>query len=174
MFITDMLTDDLPLDKVWDSFDGMFIWHMWEPKLINANENDAFNFCTYLNDRTASWASRKDNRFGRAFVFPGFDDRPIWGWGEGHREIKITGPKFYKQSWKAAFDHPYKFNQIMIATFNDYCEGHNITPDQDRGFELAELTREYINRFKGTNLPAGEIEKIAKAYKEKPGAIKYR
>jgi len=40
--------------------------------------------------------------------------------------------------------------------------------------ELAELTREYINRFKGTNLPAGEIEKIAKAYKEKPGAIKYR
>lgn len=63
---------------------------------------------------------------------PGFDDKGVWGWGEGRRVTPRAGLSLLRASFDLAFDGSPEL--IQIVTWNDFNEGTNIEPTRENGY----------------------------------------
>lgn len=99
-----------------------------------------------------------------AAVWPGFNDTGVWGWDGGPRVLERRAGEFYRSTWDASFNNNSKW--IAIATFNDWNEGTQIEPSCEHGFEYAEATASFINKFKGTNIDPSKALNLTRSYIE--------
>ncbi|MFY0640694.1 MAG: hypothetical protein JXR16_06580 [Bermanella sp.] len=101
-------------------------------------------------------------RFVVGAAWPGFDDRNVT-WGQ-HRWIDRKDGEVYKNTWEKVLKYTDQdtptldtgIEWVVIETWNDFNEGSEIEPvvsnDTSERFKYAELTAEYIARFKGREL----------------------
>lgn len=81
-------------------------------------------------------------------VYPGFNDTPVWGWGEMPRIAPRYHLQRYIDTWESVINLDLDF--VQIVTWNDWNEGSEIEPSVEYGFKYLELTRQYIDQFKST------------------------
>ena len=150
-------------DIIYNGFQGMFRWTL--PDILTTGKSPRAYCEENLNEYTKECVKERvgPNGLAIAMVYPGFDDAKILNWGGGqHRKINIDRGVFYRGSWEAAISSGLDW--VLIATFNDWNEGTNIEPDYSKGYALAEITREYAEKFTGKTLPKGEVERITNEY----------
>jgi len=104
-----------------------------------------------------------EERYHVGGVWPGFDDRGCWGWGDGPRFIPRLDGEVYRYLWERAIACGYPV--VQIASWNDWFEGHNIEPSVEFGYQYLEMTRQYAARFKGLPAPRGELRLAEWIYK---------
>lgn len=78
---------------------------------------------------------------------PGFDDRGVWGWGDGPRHEPRLGVNNFARYWDdfAKSDS----NLIQIVTWNDFEEGTVVEPTAEFGNLYLEYARKRIDNLKG-------------------------
>ncbi|HET6427561.1 MAG TPA: hypothetical protein VFJ30_04070 [Phycisphaerae bacterium] len=81
-------------------------------------------------------------------VYPGFDDRGCWGWGDGHRLVERSDGAVYRYTWEQAVSDSVPL--VQIATWNDWFEGTNVEPSAEDGVKYLQITRDYAAKFKTT------------------------
>jgi len=73
---------------------------------------------------------------------PGFDDTPVWGWGNGPRRLDRRGLSCLKDTFDRSLTG--KPELIQIVTWNDYNEGTSIEPTRSRGFDDVDALATWI------------------------------
>ena len=81
-------------------------------------------------------------------IRPGFDDTPVWGWGQYPRIAPRYDGNRYIKLWKRVLDG---FDAVQILTWNDWNEGSQIEPSEKYGVKYLSLTKKYISKFKNIN-----------------------
>lgn len=149
------------------AFNGAVAWSLAHPMFLDGLKNRAFtpfSWCVRLNEQdTQRWANSAAKRFGVAIVYLGFDSSgAVQIRNEPLRKISIDRKDFYRQSWEAALKSG--FNIIQIASFNDFPEGTNIESDKKIGYELSEMTVDFVNKFKGADLNRNDVQRITESF----------
>jgi hypothetical protein len=80
---------------------------------------------------------------------PGYDDSRIRG---GHAIRDRANGDYYRRSWQAALDR--NAQAVMITSFNEWFEGHQIEPSRAYGNLYLDITRDYAGRFHSAAAPA--------------------
>lgn len=75
-------------------------------------------------------------------VMPGYDDSRIRG---GHAVRDRANGDYYRAAWQTALDR--NAQAVMITSFNEWFEGHQIEPSRRYGNLYLDLTRDYAERF---------------------------
>jgi len=96
-------------------------------------------------------------------VYPGFDDRGCWGWGDGPRLAKRGKGELYEWTWKqvVAEDIPL----VQIATWNDWFEGTIIEPAVEFGTQYMDMTRAGSAKLKKTTPATADLSLPVWIYK---------
>lgn len=82
-----------------------------------------------------------------AGVAPGFDDTPVWGWGEVPRNAPRYDGERYRRMWEMSIEAGAP--AVQIITWNDWNEGTQIEPCDKWAFQYVEATRKFAAQFKG-------------------------
>lgn len=93
-------------------------------------------------------------RFRSGLVYPGFDNRAVWGWGQGPTVTPREDGAFYERSWNIVQSNGVDF--VHVATWNDFAEGAVIEPTVEFGFTYLEQTERLAARFKGVASDGGQ------------------
>ena len=83
-------------------------------------------------------------------VSPGFDNRPVMGWGGKNSVAKVErgeNGEVYKYRWTNAVCN--NFPMVMIPTWDDWSEGTQIMPTLENGNLELLITRHYVAQYKG-------------------------
>ena len=98
----------------------------------------------WMRQRLASGAFQ----FAVPGAWPGFDDRGVWGWGNGPRYTPRLNGDVYRYTLRAALatDMPV----VQLVTWNDWFEGSIIEPSAEHGVKYLRMTRRFSARHKGT------------------------
>jgi hypothetical protein len=70
-------------------------------------------------------------------VYPGFDDAPVWGWGDLPRVSPRYGTKRFEYLWEQAIEQDIDF--VQLITWNDWNEGSHIEPANTFGYDCLKL-----------------------------------
>ncbi len=105
--------------------------------------------------RNLYWLRQGTVDFLMGGVFPGFDDRGCWGWGDGPRLVPREDGKLYRYVWGQALADGMPV--VQIATWNDWFEGTNIEPAASFGTLYLEITREFAAKLKKTDIPKADL-----------------
>ncbi len=81
-----------------------------------------------------------------ATVQPGYDDHLLPDRGGGQVQARLDGD-FYRNTWEAALASDPDW--IFITSWNEWWENTQIEPGESYGDLYLEITREYIDRWKG-------------------------
>ncbi|MCC6494392.1 MAG: DUF5010 domain-containing protein [Pirellulales bacterium] len=103
-----------------------------------------------------SWNVSADNKFawggalglkqpGVASLGPGYDHSAV----PGRTPLKVDrrGGEFYEEQWQEFLKRPS--NIVMVETWNEFHEGTDVAESREYGRQYIELTRKYVDRFKG-------------------------
>lgn len=165
---TPYLMGDYIQNSDYSSMRGMFQWDLYNESLADATLEEVNTHVKDINTVTLEWANKRNGyNIPVGLVYPGFDDTAVLGWDLGViRKIDISGPDFYRESWKA-FHSLEGFNWVLIATFNDWNESTIIEPEVTMGHEMAIITQEQVAQFKGDGIvDEALLEQITQAYLE--------
>jgi hypothetical protein len=126
-----------------DVFDGIYFFDItWA-----ADPASAMN--SYLRRFNEYNKAKGTNKPFVATVMPGYDDSRIRG---GHVVRDRAGGDYYRRSWQAAIDKGAQ--AVVITSWNEWFEGHQIEPSRSYGNLYLDLTRDYAARFHGAAAPA--------------------
>ena len=79
-------------------------------------------------------------------VQPAYDDTRVRG--SGHQVVPHTQDgAYYQATWNFAIDR--RACAVVLSTFNEFYEGSYIEPSEQFGQIYLDLTRQYIQRYKG-------------------------
>lgn len=78
---------------------------------------------------------------------PGFDDRGVWGWGNGPRLDAFLGTETYAQYWR--FVRQSRADTVQIVTWNDFGEGTVIEPTVQWGHLFIDETERQVDALTG-------------------------
>jgi hypothetical protein len=110
--------------------------------------DDAVAFMEPFRDSVWNVPSRYPLRSG--FVMPGMDNGGCAGWGHQHYyHISRDEGDTYRRLWEFTLESRDSLDMILIASWNDYTEGHEIEPTLRRGYREMETTLKYASEFKG-------------------------
>lgn len=87
---------------------------------------------------------------------PGFDDRGVWGWGNGPRYQPHLGTATYETYWR--LNDRYRPAAIQIATWNDFGEGTVIEPTAENGTLYLDVTERWVGRLTGRPIDLSDNE----------------
>ena len=97
-------------------------------------------------------------------VCPGFNDTPVWGWGNGPRVAPHENGIRYNKMWELSIE--YDLDIVQILTRNDWNEGSQIEPGDTYGFDYLISTKKYSAMFKQKqdNIPDSLLQKALQLY----------
>ncbi len=144
------------------AFSGLGGWPDYDG--VAKNPGKVYDFHYRPLERLNKENAGKKSRFIASYVWPGFNDTGVGGWGSGSRVLDRQNGKFYEATWQASLDN--KTPWITIATWNDFNEGTNIEPDKEHGYSYLAATSQYIGRFKGVTIDVSKFERITKEFTE--------
>ena len=121
---------------------GSYVW------CVSAPERAAF-----YKEAGAAFAAG-NLRYWVGGVSPGFDDTGVWGWGNGPRKTDRRGTDEYRDTWNQLLEH--RPSAVQVITWNDFGEGTVIEPTEEFEFTFLDLTEEFIGRFSGRPVRAGD------------------
>ena len=78
----------------------------------------------------------------------------MWGWGNGPRKTDRRGTDEYRDAWNQLLE--YRPSAVQVITWNDFGEGTVIEPTEEFEFTFLDLTEEFIGRFSGRPVRAGD------------------
>lgn len=125
-----------------------------------ATKDDVIRFMQPFKD--AVWdGPNPNNHIKSGFVTPGMDNRGCAGWGRGHFfYIPRENGKTYDEMWEFNLRSKDSLDMVLIASWSDYTEGHEIEPTVEDGYTALNSTLKYASQFKdekvdteGTKLP---------------------
>jgi hypothetical protein len=128
--------------------DGRFFWlgGFRTPANDNPLEFGLSQYQSFLHE-----ARQTPARIERPLVFgsvaPGFDDSPVWGWGEGARIAPRYGTQRFERMWQASIEAAV--DVVQIVTWNDWNEGSQIEPSLQQGYCWLELNKRFAAGLKG-------------------------
>jgi hypothetical protein len=103
-------------------------------------------------------------------VTPGFDDTPVWGWGNlGRVAPRYNGERF-RMTWEMTIKNDVAVAQII--TWNDWNEGTQIEPCEKYGYKYLEMNKKFAAEFKGVedNVPDKILRIPLKIYRARKDA----
>ena len=137
----------------------------WFGEGVNFNYLDVFDALYFFDITWADDPAKAMNSYERALkgynartgankpfvatVMPGYDDSRIRG---GHVVRDRANGDYYRRSWQTALDK--NAQAVVISSFNEWFEGHQIEPSRTYGNLYLDLTREYAGRFHNAAQPA--------------------
>ena len=138
------LFNDCYDETFFDVADGYFFW------VGNFDEKTSSNTMEFYEKQYQSFyrqatADKSKVLFGS--VMPGFDDTPVWGWGDGARIAPRYDGDRMEKSWENAIGDD--IDCVQIVTWNDWNEGSQIEPCDNYGYKYIKLNKKYSARFKG-------------------------
>jgi hypothetical protein len=83
-------------------------------------------------------------------AYPGFNDTPVYGWGNGPRVVDRRGTKEYEETWSEVLR--YRPPYVQISTWNDFEEGTTIEPSEEYRFTFLDLTEKFVGEFTGRDV----------------------
>lgn len=126
-----------------DVFDGLYFFDItWQADAARAMGSYAHGLEQYNKAK----GTRKPFV---STVMPGYDDSRIRG---GHEIRDRANGDYYRRAWQAALDR--NAQAVMITSFNEWLEGHQIEPSRKYGNLYLDITRDYAARFKNAAAPA--------------------
>lgn len=164
------------LETYYPVFGGMCHWRT-RPEFLGNHRGIDWNplpqtisdYSKYMNRKAGSWAGEDPmNRHAISIIWPGFDDRGVYGWSDDPEELYFTPGRngdFYLKTQEGA--SLAGANWVMIATMNDWNEGTSIEPYADipDPYLYCKMTQNFIEDFKG--VPAKDdnlMRDITEAY----------
>jgi glycoprotein endo-alpha-1,2-mannosidase len=124
---------------------GKYFWvGGFDPKTNNSSldfEKNGYNYFFSVKNP----AVKNEIIFGG--VTPGFDDSPVWGWGNTARKAPRYDGKRFDMTWQMSIDN--KVDVVQVITWNDWNEGTQIEPCDEYGYEYLELNKKYSAMYKG-------------------------
>ena len=154
--------NDCYTDELNNCSDGYFFWVGGFDK----NNSNSLDFLKNELDcfRKKAYEKKRRNKVIMSVV-PGFDDTPVWGWGETPRIAPRYNGKRYSLMWESIIRE--NDNTVQIVTFNDWNEGSQIEPSVENGFKYLNLTRKYISIFKNIEEKEYDFNLALTYYKER-------
>lgn len=123
--------------------DGWFFW-------IGGFDHRGVNTMSFLAREWDLFAKQcKQNSPAKYFIpsiVPGFNDTPVWGWGDGARIAPRYNHQRFEWMWDKALDTQAPFAQIV--TWNDWNEGSQIEPSLERGVNDIWFTYCQIQKYR--------------------------
>lgn len=116
---------------------------------------DYVAFCDLEGNRDFLYGYREDGQywishaladFHISSVWPGFDDKAVWGWGKGPRLMPRVDGQLYQQTWQWAIEDDLPV--VQVATWNDWFEETIIEPSVKYGGAYLEMTSQMASEFK--------------------------
>jgi glycoprotein endo-alpha-1,2-mannosidase len=124
--------------------DGKYFWvGSFDPK----TNNSSLDFCknVYSNFfKTKNEKVENETVFGG--VTPGFDDSPVWGWGNVARKAPRYDGKRFDLTWQMSIENDV--DTVQIVTWNDWNEGSQIEPCEKFGYKYLEMNKKYSAKYK--------------------------
>ncbi len=80
-------------------------------------------------------------------VNPGFNDKGVWGWGNGPRYTSRSNGRLYEDYWNLIYQEDP--DMVQIVTWNDFEEGTCIAPTYQDRFFYIDKTEEYVSIYNG-------------------------
>lgn len=124
---------------------GKFFWvGSFDPK---TNSSD-LEFCKNVYTRFFTTRNKLvENEIVFGGVTPGFDDSPVWGWGNTARKAPRYDGKRFDLTWRMSIKKNVDVAQIV--TWNDWNEGSQIEPCEKFGYKYLEMNKKYSAMYKG-------------------------
>lgn len=131
-------------DDAFDAIaDGRYFW-------VGGFDSDTrFSSLAHIRLRYGDFLAGQRERDGVTFgsVVSGFNDSPVWGWGDLPRSAPRYDGERYRLMWEMSLEA--EVDAVQIVTWNDWNEGSHIEPSSDFGYSYLELTKTWSARFKG-------------------------
>ena len=161
-------TDHQGFDPV---VDGRFFWvGGFDPERRFLSIEDATrNYNTFL-EASRQWDTRTDPPVVFGSAVSGFNDTPVWGWGNRPRSAPRYDGRRFETTWQMSIDAGA--DVVQIVTWNDWNEGSHIEPSDDFGYRYLELNKRYAAAFKGIpdNVPDDALRLPLRLYKQRKSA----
>jgi glycoprotein endo-alpha-1,2-mannosidase len=108
--------------------------------------------------------------FGSAI--PGFNDTPVWGWGDGPRIAPDYQGERFRHTWDLSLSN--SVDMVQLVTWNDWNEGTQIEPSDTYGYRYLEMNKKYSAAYKGVNdaVPNSALRIPLQLYKARKNAAK--
>jgi glycoprotein endo-alpha-1,2-mannosidase len=108
--------------------------------------------------------------FGSAI--PGFNDTPVWGWGDGPRVAPDYHGERFRRTWELSVAN--SVDMVQLVTWNDWNEGSQIEPSDSYGYRYLELNKKYSAAYKGVadTVPNGALRIPLRLYNARKNAAK--
>jgi hypothetical protein len=123
--------------------DGWFFW-------IGGFDHRGVNTMSFLAREWDLFSKQcKQNSISKYFIpsiVPGFNDTPVWGWGDGARIAPRYNHQRFEWMWQKALETQAPFAQIV--TWNDWNEGSQIEPSLERGVNDIWFTYCQIQKYR--------------------------
>jgi hypothetical protein len=85
-------------------------------------------------------------------VVPSFDAR---SWGRMDPLVERLNGETYRNYWNVS--HNLEPHSILITSWNEWHEGTEMEPSKEYGFSYIQMTKEYIEEYKGVTIPIDEV-----------------
>ena len=85
-------------------------------------------------------------------IFPGMDNRGCYGWNRDLCMIDRKDGALFRKLWQLTVNNKHNIDIVMLASWNDYTEGHQLEPAKLTGSRELITCAKYANRFKGKNI----------------------
>ena len=85
-------------------------------------------------------------------VVPSFDAR---SWGRMDPLVERLDGETYRDYWNVS--HNLEPHSILITSWNEWHEGTEMEPSREYGFSYIQMTKEYIEEYKGEEIPIDAV-----------------
>ena len=144
-----------------DVFDGfhLYIWlDEGYPELFETCINN-FEVGTSLLEDEVIFQRARDNEdlelIVKPFmttVVPSFDAR---SWGRMDPLVERLGGETYEGYWDVSRD--LEPHSILVTSWNEWHEGTEMEPSREYGFSYIQMTKDFIEEYKGVTIPIDEV-----------------
>ncbi len=140
--------------------------YFWVGGFTPGSNSSTLDYCREVYQRFLD-NCRDDSALIFGSATPGFDDTPVWGWGNSPRVAPRYEGKRYEMTWEQAI--AADVDAMQIVTWNDWNEGSQIEPDDENGYKYLEMTKTLVARYKGIadNIPDKVLQTPLMIYKHR-------
>lgn len=145
--------------------------YFWVGGFTEDHRHSTLEFCEKIYKTFLSNEPPSKGFLRLGSVVPGFDDTPVWGWGDLPRLAPRYNGERYEKTWQMSIENDVDL--VQIVTWNDWSEGSHIEPADTFGYTYLELTKQYSARYKGKkdNVPDEALRIPLKLFQARKKAI---
>lgn len=140
-----LIIDTDPNSRLAQVSDGTYFWVGGFEKNVATLSHLEKAYSGFLNRPCQSLRTQPPFKLGAAS--PGFNDTPVWGWGDGPRIAPRYNGDRFKTCWEMSITN--KVDMVQLVTWNDWNEGSQIEPADTYGYQYLELNKKYSAQYKG-------------------------